>query len=108
MAENRPLINDKPPSYATATGPYSGPPGFNGTAQQQPSYMYPPTTTTVIQQPAPNIVIVGGCPACRVGVLSDEFTCLGILCALFLFPIGLLCCILCREKRCENCGATFS
>lgn len=34
----------------------------------------------------------------------DRFTLLGILCAIFCFPLGLLCCFLGRERKCERCG----
>ncbi|DAZ97709.1 TPA: hypothetical protein N0F65_009608 [Lagenidium giganteum] len=32
-----------------------------------------------------------------------DFTCCGICCGVCLFPIGLICCFLMREKRCANC-----
>ncbi|KAF3846432.1 hypothetical protein F7725_003510, partial [Dissostichus mawsoni] len=63
-----------------------------------------PGSYTIIQ---PSVVVVGGCPACRVGVLEDDFTCLGVLCAIFFFPLGLLFCFALRQRRCPNCGATF-
>lgn len=47
------------------------------------------------------------CVLVRVGVLEDDFTCLGILCAIFFFPLGLLFCFALRQRRCPNCGATF-
>ncbi|XP_048350104.1 brain protein I3 [Sphaerodactylus townsendi] len=74
-----------------------------------PPHNYPSTTYTIIQQPLPtaSVVVVGGCPACRVGVLEDTFTCLGVLCAIVFFPIGILFCLALRQRRCPNCGATF-
>ncbi|ESN95454.1 hypothetical protein HELRODRAFT_179222 [Helobdella robusta] len=54
-----------------------------------------------------SIIIVGGCPVCRIGVLQDDFTCLGVCCAIVFFPMGLLFCLLFRERRCNNCGAVF-
>ncbi|OQV12237.1 hypothetical protein BV898_13499 [Hypsibius exemplaris] len=57
--------------------------------------------------PTVAVNIVGSCPACRVGVLDDHFTCGGILCAIFLFPIGIICCLGSRKRRCSNCGAVF-
>ncbi|XP_026853765.1 brain protein I3 isoform X1 [Electrophorus electricus] len=68
---------------------------------QQPNYA---NTYTIIQ---PSVVVVGGCPACRVGVLEDDFTCLGIMCAILFFPLGILFCLALRQRRCPNCGATF-
>uniref|UniRef100_A0A8V0ZN79 Membrane protein BRI3 n=1 Tax=Gallus gallus TaxID=9031 RepID=A0A8V0ZN79_CHICK len=43
----------------------------------------------------------------RVGVLEDTFTCLGVLCAIVFFPIGILFCLALRQRRCPNCGAAF-
>ncbi|XP_039630703.1 brain protein I3 isoform X2 [Polypterus senegalus] len=72
-----------------------------GPVAQQPTFS---STYTIVQ---PSVVVVGGCPACRVGVLEDDFTCLGILCAIIFFPIGILFCLALRQRRCPNCGATF-
>ncbi|XP_062388229.1 brain protein I3 [Sardina pilchardus] len=135
--DNKPLLQDKPPAYNTVSGPYEygqqqnygaipaagpPPPGFQ---QPPPPYNYPVGQAypalpgqmpAVAQQPTfggsytiiqPSVVVVGGCPACRVGVLEDDFTCLGILCAIFFFPIGILFCLALRQRRCPNCGATF-
>ena len=46
---------------------YQAPPGYTPvgtTSGQHPSYMQP--GSTVLVQPQPSVVIVGGCPACRV------------------------------------------
>lgn len=92
-----------PPGY-TSYGQPAPPAG-----QAPPGQGYVPnygSTTTHIIMPPP-IITVGGCPACRVGILEEEFTCLGIMCAIFFFPIGILCCLLFRNRRCTNCGAYF-
>lgn len=53
------------------------------------------------------VIVVGGCPSCKIGILEDDFTCLGICCAIVFFPLGILCCLLMRQRRCANCGAVF-
>lgn len=91
-------------------GPYQAagaPPGYQPIPTQQPTYMIPQGTAITVQ-PQSSVVVVGGCPACRVGVLEDDFTCLGVCCAIFFFPIGILCCLAMRQRRCPNCGAVFS
>ncbi|XP_077172349.1 membrane protein BRI3 isoform X2 [Paroedura picta] len=95
-----------PYPYPTAPAP---PPAYT-IPPAAPAHSCPNNTYTIIQQPAAttsSVVVVGGCPACRVGVLEDAFTCLGIFCAIFFFPIGILFCLLLRQRRCPNCGATF-
>ncbi|XP_066496775.1 membrane protein BRI3 [Tiliqua scincoides] len=121
--DSKPLLQERPPAYSP------GPPGYGAIPppppygcplphQPGPGYVVPPsapphnfpnTTYTIIQQPPPttSVVVVGGCPACRVGVLEDTFTCLGVLCAIVFFPIGILFCLALRQRRCPNCGATF-
>ncbi|XP_034987416.1 membrane protein BRI3 [Zootoca vivipara] len=93
-----------PPPYTYPTGPGAGYVVPSG----PPAHNYPNTTYTIIQQPpTTSVVVVGGCPACRVGVLEDTFTCLGVFCAIVFFPIGILFCLALRQRRCPNCGATF-
>lgn len=50
------------------------------------------------------IVVIGGCPSCRIGFLEDQYSCLGLLCAIAFFPLGILCCLGMKNKRCTNCG----
>lgn len=47
------------------------------------------------------------CPACRMGRLEYDYTCLGICCAIFFFPVGILCCLALRDGRCVDCNAQF-
>ncbi|XP_007557463.1 membrane protein BRI3 [Poecilia latipinna] len=129
MVDNKPLLQDRPPAYNAVPGGHEyGPPqqphGYGAIpAAAPPPYHYPDGPgyppaqmgPAVSQQPytstyaiiQPSVVVVGGCPACRVGVLEDDFTCLGILCAIFFFPLGILFCFALRQRRCPNCGATF-
>ncbi|KAK9305620.1 hypothetical protein QLX08_003401 [Tetragonisca angustula] len=122
--ENQPLTtgDDRPPSYAAATAPKSynatqcggstawpPPPGYFPSTSGTNNYNYVPSygstqSTTIIM---PEIILVGGCPACRVGVMEDDFTCLGLLCAILFFPFGIICCLLLKTRRCSNCGAYF-
>ncbi|XP_072299516.1 membrane protein BRI3 [Eucyclogobius newberryi] len=128
MVDSKPLLQDRPPAYHAVPGVYEcGPPPQQSYGAIPPTvpppYPFPPEgqgypvahTAPVSQQPyggtyaiiQPSVVVVGGCPACRVGVLEDDFTCLGILCAIFFFPLGILFCFALRQRRCPNCGATF-
>ncbi|XP_030067828.1 membrane protein BRI3 [Microcaecilia unicolor] len=97
-----------PYSYPSASG-YPTPPPPPPPGPQGPPQMNYPSTYTIIQQPVTttSVVVVGGCPACRVGVLEDSFTCLGVCCAILFFPIGILLCFALKQRQCPNCGATF-
>ncbi|KAK3582689.1 hypothetical protein CHS0354_013037 [Potamilus streckersoni] len=97
--------------HGPPAGAYQEPPaGSYAQGSKVPSYMGPQSsygTITVTQHPQTQVILVGGCPSCRVGVLEDDFTCLGVLCAIIFFPIGILCCLAMRQRRCPNCGAVF-
>lgn len=56
-------------------------------------------TTQVID---PNL-----CPSCRIGILEYDYTCLGICCAIVFFPLGILCCLAMRNRRCLHCDSQF-
>ncbi|XP_006607389.1 brain protein I3 [Apis laboriosa] len=131
--EKQPLNpkDDKPPSYSAATAPkvncswqpspdynstqcqestsWPPPPGYYPSVSETNSHNYVPSygstqSTTIIM---PEIIFVGRCPACRVGIMEDDFTCLGLLCAILFFPVGIICCLLLKTRRCSNCGAYF-
>ncbi|XP_063363494.1 membrane protein BRI3-like [Cydia amplana] len=115
-------VTDQPPPYSAAVPgkpppqpapagapcpPPPPPPGYTPYGAAPPNTAYLPNygATTVIIPP--QIIAVNACPACRVGILEDDFTCLGILCAIFFFPLGILCCLALKNRRCSNCGAMF-
>ena len=124
--DHKPLLQERPPAYnlEAGQGDYAcGPHGYGAipTAPPPPPYPYLVTgiptshprvynihSRTVTRYPANSIVVVGGCPVCRVGVLEYCFTCLGIFLAIVLFPFGFLCCFALRKRRCPNCGAVFT
>ena len=58
--------------YAPIPGSYQdgAPPLFQPNAGQVPSYMQPGQQAVVITQ-QPSVVIVGGCPACRVCICTS-------------------------------------
>ncbi|KAG8558066.1 hypothetical protein GDO81_016844 [Engystomops pustulosus] len=112
-----------PPNYGTIRNQFSPPyPYHTGEGYISSPVSAYPSVSSIVAQPTTaaaatpvasaaaaitSVVVVGGCPACRVGVLEDSFTCLGIFCAIFFFPIGILFCLALRQRRCPNCGATF-
>lgn len=132
-----PLPSDPPPAYAAGTtnsafaGGYTDDhnkdashpavppamPPYQGSYQSGAPYNIYPAGPAVpapgqgpyihVYQTTPSVVIIGGCPACRVGVLEDEYSCLGIFCAIAFFPLGLLCCLAMKQRVCPNCGAVF-
>jgi hypothetical protein len=60
------------------------------------------------QQALPQGVTVGSpCPVCKVGVITEDFSCCGIALAILCFPLGIICCLLMKEKKCSSCGATL-
>lgn len=108
--------NDQVPSYQETIN-------ANRTSYPAPGYAYAASTSThappppqpIIIQPnyqtmpyiQTQVILVGGCPTCRVGVLEDDYTCCGICCALFFFPLGVLFCLATKQRRCSNCGAVY-
>jgi len=103
------------PGYPPAGG-YQSPPQGGYQSPPQGGYQNPPPHQTVIHQhvpttTAPQVIVVqqgpvatGNCPVCRQGNLYEEYSCCGICLAIFFFPIGLICCLLMKDKRCSHCG----
>jgi len=91
-----------PPGWAPPQG-WAPPPG-PAPATQGPAVVIQPTVT----QPATRVVILGGCPTCHAGVLEDSYGFCAIFLAIFFFPIGILCCLAMRDRRCSHCGAHFN
>ncbi|XP_038064324.1 annexin A7-like [Patiria miniata] len=97
--------------------PPSGQPGYPPQQQQgyppqqqgYPPQQQQPPTVVAIQQPAPatQVVVTGGCPTCHVGMMTDSYTACGIILAICFFPLGVICCLMMKERKCTNCGATF-
>ena len=79
------------------------PPPFH---HQQTSFVpnYGATHTVPIAVVPQEIIVIGGCPSCRIGMLEDYYSLLGVCCAIAFFPIGILCCLGMKTKRCTNCG----
>ncbi|XP_018354732.1 PREDICTED: brain protein I3 [Trachymyrmex septentrionalis] len=109
-----PYVNSVATAPAVNSSQWQPPPGYypnNIDSGYQPGYQgshipsYGSTHSTAII--VPEIIVVGGCPACRIGIMEDDYTCLGLFCAIFFFPVGIICCLLLRTKRCSNCGAYF-
>lgn len=47
----------------------------------------------------------GGCPNCQRGPIVENYTCCGICLAICLFPLGLTCLLLRKEKKCLACNS---
>lgn len=85
------------------------PPSNYGTIYMPPPPPPPPPAehVTYVTVVPTDLYRVGGCSACRIGVLEDNYPCAGLCCAIIFFPVGILCCLLMKNKRCSNCGVEF-
>ncbi|XP_038066147.1 brain protein I3-like [Patiria miniata] len=90
---------------------YPAPPaqGYSDYPPPQQGYpaQPPPATQVTVTQPTTQVVVVGNCPVCHAGTMVDEFTTCGILLAIFCFPLGVICCLMMKERVCTHCGAHF-
>ncbi|XP_040166565.1 brain protein I3 [Anopheles arabiensis] len=89
------------PYYGTMDGGNKGPVPI---VPQVTIQTVPPQRAEIINH---QIIVVNGCPVCRIGMLEDDYSCLGIFCAIFFFPLGILACLALRNRRCTNCGVQF-
>jgi hypothetical protein len=44
------------------------------------------------------------CKYCNIGEPTQVYSYFGLFLAVFLFPIGILCCFGLRSFKCSNCG----
>ncbi|KAL7979234.1 hypothetical protein Chor_015258 [Crotalus horridus] len=104
--DGKPLLQDRPPPYSPY-GPAGNYPAHTyGAIPPAPPYPFPAAGTGP-GYTAPAASQPHNYPNTTVGVLEDTFTCLGILCAILFFPIGIIFCLALRQRTCPNCGATF-
>merc|ERR1712004_357438 len=103
-----------PGQYPTAPGAVPPPQGGQYPPQAQGYYPppqaqpYPPQPAVVVApQPQTTIIVTGNCPSCRVGNLTEDYGICAICIAILFFPLGVLCCLMMKEKRCNHCGASF-
>ncbi|CAH1735813.1 unnamed protein product [Chironomus riparius] len=94
-----PVLPSAPPMQMPMPQPIQNYGSINEAIQAQPSVNQPIVSDVTV------IVGVNGCPICRIGVLEDDYSCFGICLAIFCFPLGILCCLACKNKRCSSCGA---
>lgn len=99
-----------PANYGPGVQPVYLPP------QQQHMQMAPIINNVMAPAAAPsstnNVITVnaggGGGGGCSNGHdISSSFTCCGFAWAVFCFPIGLICCLTQRQRRCRKCGGQF-
>nr|XP_045607104.1 brain protein I3-like [Procambarus clarkii] len=100
--------SEPPPPYSGVDQHGGGHHGGGHRGGEGMGYPQPQVVTVQPQVVTQPIIIMGtSCPACRAGVLQNEFTCCGICLGIFFFPIGLVCCFLMQERRCSNCRMTY-
>lgn len=115
MSKDAPAYNpNAPPPYAGQQQQQYPPPGqqYPPTGQQYPppGQQYPQAAGQATVQQAPGVVVItsgNSCPSCHVGYIREDYTCCGIALAILFFPLGLICCLLMKEKRCSHCSQTF-
>ncbi|XP_045134627.1 brain protein I3-like [Portunus trituberculatus] len=96
----------QPPPYKQKADGEVPPVGFDvpqeGTEHIAGAALVPP------QPVATHVVVVqqqGSCPICKMGYVREEFTLCGMFMAIMFFPLGLICCLLMRVRRCSHCRA---
>jgi len=119
------IPQDNPPPYEFVAGQGQAPASIGVNVSSQPAdfktypilptappdqggHNYGTISEVTQSQPVNQIIVTlpsNACPICRIGLLEDDYSCLGICLAIVCFPIGILCCLACKNKRCSNCGA---
>ncbi|CAG0916177.1 unnamed protein product [Notodromas monacha] len=122
----------EPPPPGFNLGHPTAPPYAGPQAPLQPQYPYAPPNPSIVVVPVtgqnvvqyqtqngPVTVIsgvvsnpisstgfvfrnLGVCSRCRIGIIQEEFPWITMCCAVFFFPLGLLC-LLCTSKKCSHC-----
>ena len=93
--------------------PSAPPPPPPQTTNVSITYQAPPPQQPIVQPQAPIIIQqdvprAGACYKCGRGVPVDDCcTFCGVFWCIMLFPIGLLCLICCKKKKCSNCGTNY-
>jgi len=92
-----------------APGQFTGYPGQAPQQRQVPTaYAQPVYQATVIVPGQPVLPPSQFGPCAGVGhMITEDFTCCGVCLGIVFFPIGLICCLTMKERRCVNCGMTF-
>lgn len=94
-------------------------PSSHGYDNQQAYAQAPPAVATYAQAPPavatyvqPPTVVTGQMVTpdgrCAHATTGTSFSILGILLAVFCFPLGILCCLLLTDQTCVHCGARMA
>ena len=80
---------------------FNGNGGDNGQNFDTPGYVI---------RTCPNVPVVlvrNLCPHCHNGVLEDDYGFCALCLAIVFFPLGIVCCMLMKDRVCPSCGSRF-